>query len=485
MIYNFSGGKGGAEPIKVAQGSDGLLYGITFNDGKAYSGTVFVIATNGNRFKILQSLGTRTSIGDHPTDLLVDGAGTNLALYGVTQSGGQTDAGILFRLTPERGKYAVLSQFDLYGADGVEPNTPLCQGADGMLYGTTLIGGTRNLGTIFRMNTNGSGYQVLWHFAGGRNGSNPVGVVVNSANGSVFGTTAGFYTPGGEIVFRLNTNGTFLAIHHFTGTNDGAAPNPLLLGSDGFLYGTAFEAGPLGGGSVFRMRMNGSSFMVLHSFPLQTSPQKGGSYPAASLIEGPNGALYGTTTYGGSNNAGTIFTLHKDGSNFKLIHHFTMADGGPMAPLLAASDGKLYGSATFYAGVDTNTYFAYSVGSIFRINPDGSQYEELHTFSVYTNDVYAPVGPLIEGNDSAIYGAARFSGVSPSGPEPGGLYKMNNDGSGFQVLHIFVSDPNGSNPLGTYPRSGLLKTSDGGIFGTTDWGGDMGAGTVFQYVPDP
>jgi uncharacterized repeat protein (TIGR03803 family) len=94
---------------------------------------------------------------------------------------------------------------------------------------------------------------------------------------------------------------------------------------------------------VFRLNKDGSGYTVLHAFA--DSPG-GGLYPSAELVEGSDGALYGTTREGGrESNAGTVFKIHKDGSGHQVLHSFAGGDGRlPVAPVVATSAGTLFGS---------------------------------------------------------------------------------------------------------------------------------------------
>jgi uncharacterized repeat protein (TIGR03803 family) len=157
------------------------------------------------------------------------------------------------------------------------------------------------------------------------------------------------------VVFKLNKDGNgYSVLHHFTGYmdgEDGSNPQGVVEGSDGALYGTTQSGGPpgdifhpTGSGTVFKLNKNGSGYTVLHRFPGMAGD---GAEPWAGLVEGRDGALYGTTLGGGTNNLGTVFKLKKDGSGYAVLHNFLNieVDGNrPMAGLLAGSDGALYGT---------------------------------------------------------------------------------------------------------------------------------------------
>jgi len=143
----------------------------------------------------------------------------------------------------------------------------------------------------------------------------------------LYGTTAqggtGFCS--GGTIFKLNENGSgYAVLRSFDGCGDAIAHPPLSVtqGSDGALYGTTSTGGIPGGtnsvGAVFRLKKDGSDYVVLHLF---TNINDG--YDAANLIQGNDGALYGTAWSGGSNNSGTVFRLNRDGSAFTVLHSYS------------------------------------------------------------------------------------------------------------------------------------------------------------------
>ena len=143
------------------------------------------------------------------------------------------------------------------------------------------------------------------------------------------------------------------------------------MASDGLLYGTTHSGGSNAVGTIFRLSQNGTGYTVLYSF-LGTGGDA--SYPASGLIEGNDGALYGTTYYGGGTGNGTVFRCSKDLTSYTVVHSFTNGDGsGPEATVIQGSDGALYGT-TYYGG-------SLSLGMIFKLNTNGTGYTNLHNFS--------------------------------------------------------------------------------------------------------
>src|SRR5258705_510604 len=132
---------------------------------------------------------------------------------------------------------------------------------------------------------------------------------------------------------------TFERIHSFGSPGSGAYPIAgLVKGTDGALYGTAQQGGLNGVGTVFKLNPDGSGFAVLLSFDYSS-----GAYPYGGLVQGTDGALYGTTYYGGTSSYGTAFKLNTDGSGFTVLQNFDNSTTGayPFAGLVQGTDGAL------------------------------------------------------------------------------------------------------------------------------------------------
>ena len=149
-----------------------------------------------------------------------------------------------------------------------------------------------------------------------------------------------------------------------------------------------------------------------------------GLQPAAPLLEGSDGALYGTTVTGGGNAVGSVFKLKKDGSGYTKLYAFGFNDSAvnPYAGLIEGSDKALYGTA------------AGGPGGVFKLNEDGSGYQILRGF----NDA-RPFAPLVKGRDAALYGTTFQGGDRPFGIGTGTVFRLNEDGSGYRIVYSFSS----------------------------------------------
>lgn len=207
-----------------------------------------------------------------------------------------------------------------------------------------------------------------------------------------------------------------------------------------------------------------TNFTILKSF--KAVPD--GNIPFCTLVVDTNGVLYGTTVGGGISNQGSIFALNQDGSGYVTLKSFagTTNGVGPHAGLLLSTNGSLYG--TTYGGGISN------FGTVFGVNRDGSGFAVLHSFTGSSDGKNLEAG-LIEGSDGALYGLTYFSESATRGT----IFKVNKDGGGYSILHVFTGNPDGQQPQGR-----LLKASDGALYGTTVFGSSLAGGTIFTLNED-
>ncbi len=362
------------------------------------------------------------------------------------------------------------------------------------LYGTTSEQGSGGgNGTVFKLNSDGTGFATLYGFTVTSNsvgisrytnsdGELPNGGLVLSGN-SFYGTAYFGGSAGSGTVFNVNTNGTgFATLYNFTrlsvtpgnpgGTNtDGGYPNAGLLLSAGCLYGTARNGGSGASGTVFKVNTNGTGFAVLHTF---TNGSDGGG-PAGPLVLSGD-TLYGAANEGGSAGNGTVFKVKTNGTGFATIHNFTAlnapvdqggtnSDGAYPSSGLVLAGNTLYGTAQ--VGGDTGN------GTVFKVNTLGTDFATLYSFSAtsgsnpHTNtDGAKPYGPLVLAGNT-LYGTAYVGGSTGNGT----VFKVETNGTGFAMLYSFA---NGSD--GRQPDGGLVFSGDK-LYGTAQGGGK---GTVFS-----
>lgn len=258
-------------------------------------------------------------------------------------------------------------------------------------------------------------------------------------------------------------------LHTFTGgSNDGATPYGSLIRNGSTLYGATGDGGTYNAGTIFSIDTNGSNFTLLHSF----AGGSGGDRPYGSLML--NGStLYGTTEYGGNGSGsgnGTVFSIGTNGTGFTSLHAFNgdSTEGIMPCGTLALVGSNLYGVAS-QGGINNN-------GTIFSIGTNGSGFATIHSYSFDGSDGRNPMGVTASG--SMLYGTTYEGGSSNNGT----IFSIDTAaGNDFDVLRSFAG---GSND-GAKPTSGDLTISGSTLFGATSRGGSEGDvwstnGTLFS-----
>jgi uncharacterized repeat protein (TIGR03803 family) len=380
-LASFNGANGWAPTASLIQGPDGDYYGTTQLGGPTSSASGGVCAFCGAIFRF-SSTGALTSLHsfcvtqvfDCPDGALPNGVmlATDGNFYGTTQKGGGNfGGGTIFTYMPSGRLYALYSFCPATfcgGGGGASPTAGLVQAVDGEFYGTTYEGGKGSCssgagcGTIFKITSTGI-MTVLYTFSDETEGNGPYAGLVQATDGNFYGTTVhgGFgHCPepnvGCGTVFRITRQGKLTYLHSFSGTK-GAYPEATLLQAlDGNLYGTTAGGantndicnGVGGCGTVFRIAPTGE-FTMLYAFCSQAGCADGAD-PQGGLIQGTDGNLYGTTTYGGANDDGTMFEITPTGTLTTLYSFCSESncdDGSqPWSGLLQGTDGTFYGTTT-------------------------------------------------------------------------------------------------------------------------------------------
>jgi uncharacterized repeat protein (TIGR03803 family) len=384
-LHNFSALSGastngdGAVPTGGLVLSGGTLFGTALVGGTYGQGAVFAVNTNGTVFTNLHSF-TGSNDGSEPfAGLAVSGT----TLYGSVRQGGAAANGKLFAMDTSGSNFLtiysfspsvfVLSNFTSTNSDGAAPWGNLIVVGD-MLYGTATGGGVFGQGTVFGLNTNTQVFTNLHNFASlvgsstNLEGANPDGGVVFSG-GRLYGTTYHGGKFGQGSVFAVSTNGSgFTNLHSFGGSinNDGANAEAGLVLVGDRLYGTTSFGGDINQGSLFAVTTDGTGYTNFHSFPAQSAGTNyDGSLPLGGLLYF-GGKLFGTASGGGSAGQGTIFSVNPDGSAFTVLYNFTAGDpdtgtntdGAEPYDGVIVSGNTLYGTANAGGDYNDGTVFA-------------------------------------------------------------------------------------------------------------------------------
>jgi uncharacterized repeat protein (TIGR03803 family) len=409
-------------------------------------------------------------------------------LVGPFVFGGSQNGGGIFRLNQPANTPGVIHNFNK-----LNPHLPsggVCAGDEDWLYGMVTYNGTNNEGAAYRIRKDGTGFIKLFNLG---TGTTAVGTPYYYTDGKVYfnaGNTIKIFDPG---TMGITDTGPLGLVYS----------KDLLIDSDNFIYYLGFQR-------LFKVKTDGTDFEELHVFDQQTEGIEGN----AGLTEDAAGTLYGVQKIGGADNGGTIFSIQKNGTGFTVLHHFTNATGYNPESKLELFDGKLYGTTSRGGNSD--------VGVLYTINPDGSDYRVLMHFEITSGPPPDPFGNIQISAEGRIFGCysqfrlgietnrlwkvdtsgdnlqhflnvdqranghnnidilltndSIFLTTSTMGRHDGGVLSLC-DTSSFAALplHHFGMSTNGFNP-----RSGLIKATDGRLYGTNNIGGADGNGVVFS-----
>jgi uncharacterized repeat protein (TIGR03803 family) len=424
-LFTFDGGKDGSLPYgALVQGVDGDLYGVTDSGGANCApygcGTVFKISSAGKLTTIYNFCPgfPNCTDGSLPIGALVPAADGNF--YGTTEDGGSNcmpgyTCGTVFKITPT-GTFTTLHTFG--GSEGAFPQGALVQGTDGDLYGTTSGGGNigsgcpyTGCGTVFKITPQGA-FSLLHSFDSTTHGGSPTDGLIQARNGNFYGTAEAGGTHGGGTVFGMTPKGILTTLYNFPSTSYGADPiGGLVQTANGKFYGTTFRGGSSADGTVFEITPKGI-LTTLFVFCTDNNCADG-AWPEAGLVQATDGNFYGTTTQGGLVfGDGTVFRITPEGT-LTTLHAFDYSDGYDPIGLVQATDGNLYGIT--YGGGNASCY-PDGCGTVFSLSVGlGPFVETIPTVGKVGSKVTI-LGNRMTGASSVTFNGAdaTFTIVSPS-----------------------------------------------------------------------
>lgn len=325
------------------------------------------------------------------------------------------------------------------------------------LWGTASLGGTNGIGTIMKINGDGTGFQRVFSFTSGSQQSTllPVGSLlygntvsggVGSAIGSIFSYNSG--TGAFDILFSFDTSSGYYP------------RTSLIMATDGNFYGNTNNGGAHLDGTLFRFNPSNNSFQKLLDFKDTVS----GKYPVGDVFMASNGKLYGMTSSGNSiGGGGLIYSYALTGGTFTVEHEFNFTDGfTPLGGSFVEKDGLLYGMAF---GGGTMGY-----GVIFSFNLASGVQSVVHNFN--GTEGAAPKSTLLKATNGLLYGMTSQGGMDNDGV----IFSFNTANNDYTVLHDFA-DSTGNKPSGS-----LIQASDGNLYGMTQFGGANNFGVIFSFT---
>ena len=404
-LHTFENSDGSFPYGALVQGLDGDLYGTTSAGARniCYGGcgTVFKITSSGALTTLHEFIGTD---GINPRGLVLAGDGN---FYGTANEN-------FYEITPED------TFISIGGIPSINP--PLMQDTiDGNFYGTTPFGGTHSSGTVFRITPSGvlTTLRSFCNFKNCADGGLPTAPLVQS-NGFLYGTTRYGGSPAGPnsegTFFKIGTAGALNVLYDFESTdNYDSNVSGLIVGNDGNFYGTTEQGGTwlcpggFGCGTIFEFTPEGA-FTTLHTFDITD-----GANPVTALIQATDGNFYGTTSGTGSrgtcsgNNCGCVFQLTPDGT-LTTLHSFDKTDGmNPAAALVQGTDGNIYGTTNGFIG-------QHLYGTVFQLSMGLAPFVKTVPAGAYTHTQVLILGTNLTGATSVTFNGktAVFTVVSPS-----------------------------------------------------------------------
>jgi len=335
------------------------------------------------------------------------------------------------------------------------------------LYAFVQSGGSNNRGTAEKIETDGTGYSVLYHFGSGSNPETPVGspLLLNvGGTDYLYGVSSTGGSSDVGTIFRMELDGTIEVLHSFSGGANGQTPKGTMALSGSTLYGQTQSGGANSVGIIYSIDTDGSNFTVLHDF--EDVDTNGASPRGGIMID--SGVIYAMTYDGGSNGNGTIYSYNIGTATYTHLHSFSSGTNQGRQPY-----GELILDGTTLYGLTSGGGQSFR-GNAFKIQTDGSSYTGLHDFQggQYTNGD-TPYGNLLL-SGGYLYGTAYWGGTSNKGV----IYRVDTDGNNFEIIHSFTETGTGTGPQGSL----LLDNSK--FYGMTSQGGASNAGVIFVYGSD-
>jgi uncharacterized repeat protein (TIGR03803 family) len=562
--FNFINLESGRYPLgSLIEASNGKLYGMTSGGGQYYFGVLFEFSPTTNTFNKIIDFKSIDN-GETPYGSLLETS--NGKLYGLTSDGGVNGKGVLFEFDPITNVFT--KKFDFDGTtSGSTPLGTLIEASNGKLYGMTNSGGLYNSGVLFEFDKNTDTFIKKIDFKDTLNGSFPEASLIEATNGKLYGTTANGGNEGLGVIFEYDPIlDTLIKKLDFDGTQKGSNPRNLELASDGKLYGNAIHGGANNIGVIFvydpatnifekKLDFDGTSkggnpcpitevtigkFYgmtstggnndngVLYEYESSTEvytkkldlgDETDGNMPGSSLLQASNGKFYGLASAGGLNSYGTIFEYNPNNSVYTKIYDFDRYPNGssPYGSLMQASNGKLYGMTSeggvnddgvlFEYNISTNTYLKkYDFGEmydgknpfgsliqapngklygmttggginaegiLFEFDPSSNVYSKKHDFGGMNTEENFPYGELLLASNGKLYGMT-YSGGTTNG---GVIFEYNQNTNIYTIKYTF----NQNNDSGHWPYGSLIEVDNGKFYGMTEQGGTSHLGVIFEY----
>lgn len=426
------------------------MIGATSYGGNQF-GTIFSLEAGGATFLSQKNL--EGNAGFNPQDKMIEAA--NGKLYGTTFLGGNYQNGVLFEYDYVTDTYSRKVDFD--GQNGVNPDVAMIEATNGKLYGITTYGGTGGCGVLYEYDVTTTVLTTKINFSELDNrGAFPAGSLVEASNGKLYGQAS---TPDGSagIIYEYDP-ATDIYQRKFdlpSGTFFGS--NAMTEAPDGNLYGITSYYGLNNAGFIFKYNFTSNAFSVLFDMAAAT-----GSVCLGAMTLAGNGKFYGITSGGGANNAGVIFEYDYLANNYAAKVDMTIADGAEAwGSLTEFPNGKLYGHTRSGGSSNNGVIFEYD-----------------YTLNTYTKKIdldfingASPQGSLTVAANGKLYGITTLGGL-----EAGVIFEFDQPSNLYTKKIDFGTSLDGARPEGA-----LTLGDNSKLYGFTFQGGLVNLGTIYEY----
>lgn len=389
---------------------------------------------------------------------------TNNKFYGIANGGYGQFGSFIYEYDAVNGEYIVVHDFYDTGVQhGFSAGSAyLMQASDGLVYGFTHNGGVNSEGQLFSYHTETGEFLPLADFEAAITGSGPIGGLVEGNDGKLYGLTneGGGCNCGMLFSFDPATSLLQPALE-LTGFSGIHPNNGMIKAGNGMLYGMIREGGANSMGTLFSYETGTGIFTNLHDF----NPLNDGGRPYGRLFQASDGHLYGMTSEGGALGEGVIFRYNINLDIFNVIYSFDGANGSFPLGSLIEHEGSLFGMTANGGVADKGILFRFDHSSntlVKLVDMYGEDYGEY------------PDGTLSLGPDGKLYGQAYSGGKYDAGI----MFVYDLADMTFTKCFDFESAADGAISF-----SGLMMASDGMIYGTTQYGGQYRAGTIYRINP--
>lgn len=501
VLHDFLETSGNSPKESIIETSNGMYYGLTSAGGANDVGVIYSYDNSTQTYTVEHEF--ESSMGANPIRGLMQASNGNI--YGLTHNGGTGNFGTLFEFNPLNSNYSVLHSFD--NTNGSYPSSTILQITNGKLIGTTRQGGASDYGVLFEydLSTGFNALQDLSRRHGGKltetdpnviwgvqidgyadygnyfsydfntsqfstqgNFSEFDGLVISSllsSNGQYFYalTSNGGLTDEGKVIKYDYVNDINQDIVDFSFAPLGEGPESQLLHlSNHLFYGTTISGGVNNRGVIYSYDAQSQVYQKLVDFE---GPN--GAVPKGNLLLADDGLIYGTTSEGGSNDMGVLYSFNPMNSNYTVIHEFDGTSGEkPVGSLIQASDNHIYGVC--------NQGGSFNFGVIFKLDINANSLSVIYEFeNTLTETGIYPESGLTEGSGNKLYGTTYYY-VDGAGNNYGALYSFDITTMIAERLHVF-------NQIEVNPEFGVTFHDDGMLYGLTNAGGDNNVGVIYSY----